>query len=275
MDSETKGGMWDELREGIPTRRKLISARRALGTKQIWGTYGRALWPWGILRADVELELEPVFFQGQTPCDIFRSSVPWAAQTWVLCQYSLGVEKGALTREGAGQSLRVFYPCGLSLEARPRWATLYPEVLGGHTQQDQRRPTEVRPTGINTGISGQEIPFLWVQRKRTVGVQAWGRALPDAGVASCWTPASSAPANRRFSPTSPPSLSCPNRRPPDRGWGPAEHRLPRTESATLPSPSASFLTWRTVGSRSVRSTHLSEGLLSVRNVSKSTKQSSK
>ena len=35
MDSETKGGMWDELREGIPTRRKLISARRALGTKQI------------------------------------------------------------------------------------------------------------------------------------------------------------------------------------------------------------------------------------------------
>ena len=33
MDSETKGGMWDELREGIPTRRKLTSARRALGTK--------------------------------------------------------------------------------------------------------------------------------------------------------------------------------------------------------------------------------------------------
>ena len=32
-DSETKGGMWDELREGIPTRRKLTSARRALGTK--------------------------------------------------------------------------------------------------------------------------------------------------------------------------------------------------------------------------------------------------
>ena len=35
MDSETKGSMWDELGEGIPTRRKLISARRALGTKQI------------------------------------------------------------------------------------------------------------------------------------------------------------------------------------------------------------------------------------------------
>lgn len=32
-DSETKGGMWDELREGMPTRRKLTSARRALGTK--------------------------------------------------------------------------------------------------------------------------------------------------------------------------------------------------------------------------------------------------
>lgn len=32
-DSETKGGMRDELREGIPTRRKLTSARRALGTK--------------------------------------------------------------------------------------------------------------------------------------------------------------------------------------------------------------------------------------------------
>lgn len=73
---------------------------------------------------------------------------------------SLGVEKGALSREGAGQSLGVSYPRGLSLEARPRWSALYPEVLGGDPQQGQRRGTEVRPTGTNTGISGQEIPFL-------------------------------------------------------------------------------------------------------------------
>lgn len=68
--------------------------------------------------------------------------------------------RGVLSREGAGQSLGVSYPHGLSLEARPRWSALYPEVLGGDPQQGQRRRKEVRPTGTNTGISGQEIPFL-------------------------------------------------------------------------------------------------------------------
>ena len=107
------------------------------------------------------------------------------------------------------------------------------EVTRSKASGDPRR---LDPQGPTLGFLGNKFPFSESRGRELSGAQAWGRALRAAGVASYWTPASSASANRRFSPTSPPSLSCSNKGPPDLGWGPAGDRLPRTENTTLLQP---------------------------------------
>lgn len=200
------------------------------------GTHQAALWPLGILRSDVDLHTVVVRTWNLVTSQILRTmrytdtgACVWRrgfAQAWGWAVTESGLPAASPWKPG---------------QCCQHYTPKFWEVTSNKASGDPRQARVA--TGTSTGFSGRETPIPQILgRKRTAGACSPGKRSLRGGRLLLARPLQASVWKSRFGPTRPASPSCPNKG--SSCWAQPVSSLQEGRPPLLPSPAASFLTWR-------------------------------